>query len=87
MTGELTAAAVVAVLAGLGGTLVPALIPIFVRGKLSGEEDNWIVRSFIHIYKPVLTWLMHVPAAGIWFAWKASARPSPMKMMPIFSTV
>lgn len=48
-------------------TFVPAIIPILIKGRLRSEEDNWIVRSFIHIYKPVLTWLMHVPAAGIWF--------------------
>jgi copper/silver efflux system protein len=39
-------------------TLVPALIPTFIRGRLRGEEDNWIVRSFISIYKPVLTWAL-----------------------------
>lgn len=39
-------------------TLVPALIPTFIRGKLKSEEDNWIVRSFINIYKPVLTWAL-----------------------------
>jgi len=48
-------------------TFVPAMIPIFIKGRLRREEDNWIVRSFINIYKPVLTWLMNVPAAGIWF--------------------
>jgi Cu(I)/Ag(I) efflux system membrane protein CusA/SilA len=37
-------------------TVVPALIPTFIKGRLKSEEDNWIVRSFIHIYKPVLTW-------------------------------
>ncbi len=37
-------------------TVVPALIPTFIKGRLRSEEDNWIVRSFIHIYKPVLTW-------------------------------
>ena len=51
----------------LAVTFVPAMIPIFIRGRLRSEEDNWIVRSFIHIYKPVLTWLMKVPAAGLWF--------------------
>ena len=51
----------------LAVTFVPAMIPIFIKGRLRREEDNWIVRSFINIYKPVLTWLMHVPAAGIWF--------------------
>ena len=39
-------------------TVVPALIPTFIRGKLRGEEDNWIVRSFIHVYKPLLTWAL-----------------------------
>lgn len=39
-------------------TLVPALIPIFIKGKLKSEEDNFIVRSFIHIYKPLLTWAL-----------------------------
>jgi copper/silver efflux system protein len=39
-------------------TLVPALIPMFIRGKLKGEEQNWIVRGFIHIYKPLLTWAL-----------------------------
>ena len=39
-------------------TVVPALIPTFIRGRLRGEEENWIVRSFIHIYKPLLTWFL-----------------------------
>src|SRR5437588_42211 len=37
-------------------TVVPALIPTFIKGRLRSEEENWIVRSFILIYKPVLTW-------------------------------
>ncbi len=51
----------------LAVTFVPAMIPVFIKGRLRREEDNWIVRSFINIYKPVLTWLMKVPAAGVWF--------------------
>jgi copper/silver efflux system protein len=51
----------------LAVTFVPAIIPILIKGRLRSEEDNWIVRSFINIYKPVLTWLMKVPAAGLWF--------------------
>jgi len=39
-------------------TLVPALIPTFIKGKLKSEEENAIVRSFIHIYKPLLTWAL-----------------------------
>ena len=47
-------------------TLVPAMIPIFIKGRLSGEEENSIVRSFIHIYKPVLTWMIDRPAVVWW---------------------
>jgi Cu(I)/Ag(I) efflux system membrane protein CusA/SilA len=39
-------------------TLVPALIPTFIRGRLRSEEENRIVRSFINIYKPLLTWAL-----------------------------
>src|SRR6185503_10042994 len=39
-------------------TLVPALIPTFIKGRIRGEEENWIVRSFINIYKPLLTWAL-----------------------------
>src|SRR5207342_2297842 len=34
-------------------TVVPALIPTFLKGRLRSEEENWIVRSFINIYKPL----------------------------------
>ena len=39
-------------------TLVPALIPTFIRGRLRSEEDNWLVRTLVDIYKPVLVWAM-----------------------------
>jgi Cu/Ag efflux pump CusA len=39
-------------------TLVPALIPTFIKGRLRSEEENPIVRSFINIYKPLLTWAL-----------------------------
>jgi copper/silver efflux system protein len=39
-------------------TVVPALIPIFIKGRLKSEEQNWIVRSFINVYKPLLTWAL-----------------------------
>lgn len=39
-------------------TVVPALIPTFIRGRLRSEEENPIVRSFIKIYKPLLTWAL-----------------------------
>ena len=39
-------------------TVVPALIPTFIRGRLRSEQENRIVRSFIAIYKPILTWFL-----------------------------
>jgi Cu(I)/Ag(I) efflux system membrane protein CusA/SilA len=39
-------------------TVVPAMIPTFIRGRLRREDENWIVRSFINIYKPLLTWAL-----------------------------
>lgn len=39
-------------------TVVPALIPTFIKGRLRSEQDNWIVRSFIKIYKPLLDWAL-----------------------------
>ena len=47
-------------------TLVPALIPIFVRGRIRSEEENWIVRSFINIYKPMLSFVIDRPAIVWW---------------------
>src|SRR5205823_7929773 len=37
-------------------TVVPALIPTFIKGRLRSEEENCIVRSSINIYKRVLAW-------------------------------
>ena len=45
-------------------TLVPALIPTFIKGRLRSEEENWIVRSFINIYKPLLTWALAAAEPG-----------------------
>jgi Cu(I)/Ag(I) efflux system membrane protein CusA/SilA len=47
-------------------TLVPAIIPLLIRGRLSKEEHNWIVRSVIAMYRPVLTWLMDRPRMVLW---------------------
>ena len=47
-------------------TLVPALIPLLVRGRLSREENNWIVRSVVSMYRPVLGYLMKRPKTVIW---------------------
>ncbi|GIX45434.1 MAG: efflux RND transporter permease subunit [Candidatus Hydrogenedentota bacterium] len=39
-------------------TFVPAAIGLFLRGRLIREEDSAIVRGFIEVYKPVLSFLM-----------------------------
>jgi Cu(I)/Ag(I) efflux system membrane protein CusA/SilA len=39
-------------------TVVPALIPTFIRGRLRSENENVIVRSFINIYRPILMWFL-----------------------------
>ncbi len=42
-------------------TLVPALIPTFVRGKLKSQEEVWLVRSFVNVYKPLLEFFLKHP--------------------------
>lgn len=42
----------------LSVTVVPALIPIFLKGRLRREQDSLIVRSFIAVYKPFLRWAL-----------------------------
>lgn len=47
-------------------TLVPALIPSFIRGRLRTEEESWLVRTLIDIYKPVLNWMMPRRNFAMW---------------------
>jgi Cu(I)/Ag(I) efflux system membrane protein CusA/SilA len=47
-------------------TLVPALIPIFLKGRIKSEEENWLVRTMIEIFKPMLAWLMDRTALVCW---------------------
>ncbi len=47
-------------------TLVPALIPIFLKGRIRSEEENWLVRTMIEIFKPMLAWLMDRPMLVSW---------------------
>jgi Cu/Ag efflux pump CusA len=47
-------------------TLVPAVIPWLVRGRVRGERENWIVRRVIEIYQPVLTFLLDHPWPIVW---------------------
>lgn len=50
----------------LAVTLVPALIPIFLRGRIKSEDDSWLVRTMIQIFKPMLSWLMDRPTLVCW---------------------
>jgi Cu(I)/Ag(I) efflux system membrane protein CusA/SilA len=47
-------------------TLVPALIPIFLKGRIKSEEENWLVRTMIEIFKPMLAWLMDRTTLVCW---------------------
>ena len=47
-------------------TLVPALTPIFLKGRIRSEDENWLVRTMIEIFKPMLSWLMDRPGLVIW---------------------
>ncbi|MCC6546829.1 efflux RND transporter permease subunit [Candidatus Sumerlaeota bacterium] len=47
-------------------TLVPALLPLLIRGRLAKEENNWIVRTVVHMYRPLLGMLMKRPRLVIW---------------------
>ncbi|MHB1561408.1 MAG: efflux RND transporter permease subunit, partial [Isosphaeraceae bacterium] len=62
-------------------TLVPALIPIFLRGRIKSEDENWLVRTMIEIFKPMLAWLMDRTTLVCWmfviilgFGWVASTK-------------
>jgi Cu(I)/Ag(I) efflux system membrane protein CusA/SilA len=39
-------------------TLLPAVLPLVLRGRMHAEEESWLVRSVVVIYRPVLSWLM-----------------------------
>ena len=45
----------------LAVTVVPALMVIFVRGKIRSEERNPVARFFIRVYRPVIRWTLKHP--------------------------
>lgn len=47
-------------------TLLPALLPTFIKGRLKREEESWIVRTFIEVYRPVLKFLLNKPKLVLW---------------------
>jgi Cu(I)/Ag(I) efflux system membrane protein CusA/SilA len=48
-------------------TLVPALCTIFIKGRLRTEQESWLVRGVIEVYRPVLGYLLARPAPLVWF--------------------
>jgi Cu(I)/Ag(I) efflux system membrane protein CusA/SilA len=55
-----------AAVAVLSITLVPALCTIFIKGRLRGEQESWLVRSVLQVYRPVLDYLLDRPAPLLW---------------------
>jgi len=45
----------------LAVTLLPAMIPTLVRGRLRSQEEVWVVRSFLNIYRPMLDFFIRRP--------------------------
>jgi Cu/Ag efflux pump CusA len=50
----------------LAVTLVPAMIPVFLRGRIKSEDDSWLVRTMIAIFRPMLSWLMDRTTLVCW---------------------
>ena len=47
-------------------TLVPALCTFLVRGRLRREEESWVVRAAIDVYRPILRSLLDRPGILAW---------------------
>src|SRR5262245_38395552 len=52
--------------AALTVTLVPALCTVFVRGRVRGEQESWLVRGVARVYRPVLSWFLDRPGGIVW---------------------
>ena len=50
----------------LAVTLVPALCTYLIRGRMRREEESWIVRSVIEVYRPMLNYLLDRPGVLVW---------------------
>jgi len=45
----------------LAVTLVPALMVVFVKGRIRSEDENPVARFFIRAYRPVIRWVLRRP--------------------------
>lgn len=52
--------------AALSLTLVPALCTVLIRGRLRSEQQSWLLRSCVEVYRPVLAHLLERPAPLVW---------------------
>ncbi len=51
--------------AGLSITLVPALMVLFIRGKIKAEKDSRINRTLVNLYTPLLQYAISKPKQSI----------------------
>ena len=42
------------------------MIPIFLKGRIKSENENWLVRNMIAIFKPMLSWLLDRTTLVCW---------------------
>ena len=47
-------------------TVVPALLPSLLKGRLRSDDESWLVRSVKDVYRPVLTLLLPRPGLCLW---------------------
>jgi copper/silver efflux system protein len=47
-------------------TLVPALCSMFLKGRIRGEQESWLVRGVTSVYRPVLNWFLDRPGGIVW---------------------
>ncbi len=46
-------------------TVLPALLPSLLRGRMRREEESWIVRTTAGVYRPILAFVMDRPRAAL----------------------
>ncbi len=44
-------------------TLLPAIMPLFIRGRLRTQQEVWLVRSLVDVYRPMLNFFLDHPDA------------------------
>jgi copper/silver efflux system protein len=62
----------------LSVTLVPALMAVFVRGKIAPEAKNPVNRFLIRVYRPVIAWVLQRP----WLTLGAAAAVLAVSLFP-----